>query len=107
MCLQLLNGAGELPIDWAETYGMNCRPVSQSANWLSRSEMLTALKQQQERVADVLANATAEQIERVADPERGPLTVSARIIHGCQDEAKHCGEMYLLLKLLRAAANGQ
>jgi len=103
LCLQLLEGVSELPDGWADTYGMNCRPVAETTDWLNRTDMLSALDQQRERILNVLAAATNEQLERVADPAKGPLTVSARIIHGCHDEAKHSGEMYLLLKLFRAS----
>ena len=40
-------------------------------------------------------------LAQIADPSRGPANIAARIIHGFHDEAKHCGEMYLLLKLCR------
>jgi hypothetical protein len=45
---------------------------------------------------------TDEQLGRpsVADPRH---TVRRSILHGLHDEACHCGEMYLLLKMRRIA----
>ncbi len=50
----------------------------------------------------VSRRAGDERLAKTADPGRGTATISDRIIHGLHDEAKHSGEMYLILKLCRA-----
>ena len=104
LCVELLTGISELPPGWADTFGMNCRPPDQTAEWISRAELANLLERQLLRVLELLATTTDRQLAETADPTRGPATVSARIIHGFHDEAKHCGEMYLLWKLCRAKA---
>jgi hypothetical protein len=102
LCIELLTGKSELPRHWLTMFGMNCEPVANRTEWPSRGETVERLEQQVQRILQLLASATREQLDKVANPQRGPATVSDRIIHGLHDEAKHCGEMYLLLKLFRA-----
>jgi len=91
--IQLLTGAGELPDGWAETFGARCRPVSETTNWPTRSEVRALLEAQLERLLALLGGDSGQLAV-------GP--VAERLIHGLHDEARHQGEMYLLLKLLRA-----
>src|SRR5690606_26520099 len=102
LCVELLTGQSELPPGWAGTFGMQCRPPQQTSDWPSRDELAALLERQLQRVLELLETTTDEQLAEPADLSRGPASVSARIIHGLHDEAKHCGEMYLLLKLCRA-----
>ncbi len=101
LCLRLLGHASEIDDQWASLYGMDCQSPSETTNWPTRNEMLDMLSDQQQRMLEVIDAADVADFQRVADPSRGPLTVSSRIIHACYDEAKHTGEMYLLLKLYR------
>lgn len=101
LCERLLGGAGHLPSDWSEKFGMNCRPPSENNEWPSREDLRGLLQAQLGRVLDLLAAASDNTLAEIADPSRGPATISDRIIHGLHDEAKHCGEMYLILKLCR------
>ena len=100
--IELLGGRSELPPGWAETFGMNCRPPNQTNDWPSQSELAGLLQRQLQRLLNLLDAASDQQLAQPADLSRGPAPISARIIHGLHDEAKHCGEMYLLLKLCRA-----
>ncbi len=78
------------------TYGDTCQ------TWASRDELRELLQGQLRRVLELLAAAGDERLAETADPHRGTATISDRIIHGWHDEAKHSGEMYLILKLCRA-----
>ena len=101
LCIGLLSGTNELDEEWDATFGMNCRPVAETMTWPDRDALLQKLRDQHQSILNVLDAASEADFDRVAAPERGPLTVSQRIVHGFHDEAKHCGEMYLLIKMCR------
>ena len=101
LCERLLGAGGHLPSNWSEKFGMNCTPPSQTKEWPSREELRSLLLAQLARILDLLAAASDDSLAQIADSSRGAATISDRIIHGLHDEAKHCGEMYLLLKLCR------
>jgi hypothetical protein len=94
LCIRLLTGQSELPTGWEETFGMQCRPPSETTDWPEKQLVLSLLQEQIERVVNLLRQREKE-ISQVADLYR-------RIIHGFHDEAKHQGEMYLLFKMCRA-----
>jgi hypothetical protein len=100
LCLQPLTGQSSLPEGWAETFGMDCRPVKSTTEWPSVARLQSLLREQLERMLEALAAADDLALAKIANT-RGD-TLAARIIHGLHDEAKHQGEMYLLLKLCRA-----
>ena len=101
LCEQLLGAGRQLPEDWEERFAMNCRPVGEIKSWPSRDQLRDLLTEQLQRVVKLISDANPQRLAEVACAERGPATVADRIIHGFHDEAKHCGEMYLLLKLCR------
>ncbi len=90
--IELITGVSELPDGWAAKFGANSRP-SQTTQWPQREELRQLLQAQLDRLNAVIT----EQQERLAD---GPLV--ERLIHGLHDEARHQGEMYLLLKLQKS-----
>jgi hypothetical protein len=94
LCERLLGAGGKLPSGWDDKFGMNCTPPNETREWPSREEL--------ERVLDLLAAASDDRLADIADPGRGSATLADRILHGLHDEAKHCGEMYLLFKMCRA-----
>lgn len=102
--IRLLTGAGELPDGWADTFGMNCRPVSETTEWPDRDFLAGLLEKQLDRLTELLGQSTEERLAEPADPVRGPMSVSARITHGLHDEARHCGEMHLLNKIFCSQA---
>jgi DinB family protein len=99
LCLEPLTGHSKLPAGWAETFGMNCRPVKTTTQWPSASAVETLLSDQLRRILAALEAADDAELGRVANP-RGD-TLAGRIIHGLHDEARQQGEMYLLTKLCR------
>jgi len=100
LCLQPITGRSSLPAGWAETFGMNCRPVRTTTEWPSVARLQSLLGEKLERILEALQQMNDAALGKVANA-RGD-TLAARIIHGLHDEAKHQGEMYLLLKLCRA-----
>ena len=103
----LLTGTLTLPDEWGESFGMDCRPVATTKTWPAQADMLSALETQKDQLVQQLQAVSDERLGEVAASERGPLTVADRIIHACHDEAKHSGEMYLLLKLCRSGNHGR
>jgi hypothetical protein len=95
-----LTGISELPPAWDEKFGADCRPVKLTRDWPSRSEVLQLLTEQQARLFALIAGLTAEQLVSDA-PAISRDSLLAAAIHGWHDEAKHQGEMHLLMKLFR------
>jgi DinB superfamily len=101
LCLEPLTGNSQLPPDWEKTFGMNCRPVKQTSRWPSREELKELLSVQLDQIIAAIGTASESRLAEVVNP-RGD-TLAGRIIHGLHDEARHQGEMYLLLKLCRVS----
>lgn len=98
--LQPLTGRSQLPPGWDEIFGMNCRPVATTKNWPTREKLTDLLTTQLIQLHAALAKTSESDFDKVVN-ERGS-TLSGRVIHGLHDEAKHQGEMHLLMKLCRA-----
>jgi hypothetical protein len=101
--VECVTGRTELPAGWAETFGADCRPVSLSNQlkaWPAREEISQRLTAQLTRFIGLLKPLTAGQL--AAPPATGGESLVSSLIHGWHDEAKHQGEMQLLLKLQRA-----
>jgi hypothetical protein len=102
----LLTGKSELPVGWDETFGMNCRPVAETKAWPSRHTIDRHLREQGQRLIALLADLPPARLEIPAASD-GSRTLAGRILHGLHDEAKHQGEMYLLLKMCRARGSAK
>jgi hypothetical protein len=103
--IEILTGKSELPSGWAETFGMECRPVkltNQLQAWPKRSEVERLLGQQLTRIIQLLQNLSPDQLAADARPIDGDRNLLSCAVHAWHDEAKHQGEMYLLLKMQRA-----
>jgi hypothetical protein len=103
LCLQPLTGQSHLQPGWAATFGMNCRPPAETYGWPSEQSLAFQL-----RLEEILVACTrhADRLEASEpEPARGWGLVPG-ILHGLHDEARHQGEMYLLLKLCRAGHSG-
>jgi hypothetical protein len=99
--LELLTGRSELPQGWSETFGMDCRPVKDTTDWPAREQLLEMLATQLDQIFLALSGADDQRLGQVVT-ESG-ATLASRILHGLHDEAKHQGEMCLLIKMCRAA----
>lgn len=101
--IELVTGRTELPTGWAETFGADCRPVSLSNQlqaWPARAEIAQRLSEQLPRLIGLLKSLASDQL---ASPHAsGGESLVSSLVHGWHDEAKHQGEMQLLLKLQRA-----
>jgi hypothetical protein len=102
LCLEPLTGRSSLPAGWEQTFGMNCRPVKNTAHWPTREEISSLLNSQFDQIHAALDAAGEAALSKIVNA-RGD-TLAGRIIHGFHDEAKHQGEMHLLTKLCRDRA---
>jgi len=99
MCVEPLSGVSDLSDGWADMFGMDSRPAAAMSKWPSRSEVLLFLQAQLRCMLDLLNDVSAERLAGPVATLGGNRSLSGWIIHGLHDEAKHCGEMYLLWKL--------
>jgi hypothetical protein len=83
---------------------MGSRPAQATA-WPARDDLLTRLNDQLTRLHAVLNALPDAALDRLP-PHAHPgdrRTLGQCILHASHDEAKHQGEMYLLLKMQRLA----
>jgi len=102
LCIRPLIGHSELPAGWSESFGQHCRPVATTKNWPTAPEIGRHLEAQLERILELLAEHAEQIAQRGHEvPVSGGWPLLAGIVHGWHYEARHQGEMYLLLKLCR------
>jgi hypothetical protein len=82
-------------------FGSRCRPVGQTTQWPGRGKVSALLRDQLARMLELFLSQAPRLAEIAPDPP-GDWQLVRGIIHGLHDEARHQGEMYLLLKLCRA-----
>lgn len=86
------------PADWFDKFSWASKPAAVKS-WPALADVVTQLKDQQERLGSILTNLTPQQLSQpVGDPAKG-RTLRYSILHGLHDEAGHQGEMWLLKKL--------
>jgi hypothetical protein len=93
----------QAPDGWFGMFGWGSRPADvPEGRWPPLPEVIRRLEAQRERLRRVIGALTEEELGRpsAADPRH---TVRRSILHGLHDEACHCGEIYLLLKMQRSA----
>ncbi len=103
LCLQPLTGKNSLPQDWDKAFGMDCQPVKTQRQWPAREQIAELLRTQLDEILATIEHAGEAKLAGAANT-RGD-TLGSRIIHGFHDEARHQGEMYLLIKMRRASDN--
>ena len=104
LIVEPLTGNSELPPGWAETFGQDCRPVRETTSWPDLAEVRQRLADQLPRLIALLEGAPADRLQAIDAPADG-WNLPRGILHGLHDEARHHGEMYLLLKQCAAHAN--
>lgn len=100
-----MTGRSYLPEGWRETFGQHSRPERTQHHWPSAKDVDEQLVRQLE-----LWVHTVEQLpaHRWDDPEPHSINgwpLLQGVLHGWHDEAKHQGEMYLLLKMQQHASS--
>ncbi len=99
--LEPMTGKSYLPSGWRELFGQHSRPLAAAVDWPTPAEVDALLARQLELwVEAVRQTPEARWTDRQRNPRNGwPLLPG--VLHGLHDEAKHQGEMYLLLKMQR------
>jgi hypothetical protein len=92
------------PGGWFEMFGWNSRPAEvKPAAWPSLETVIYELRLQHGRIRKLVANLSEERLTSPAlgRPDRTPRFL---VVHALHDEACHGGEIWLLRKMLAAAA---
>jgi hypothetical protein len=98
LCIEPLTGRSELPPEWSERFGQDCRPVAQTRDWPERVEVRQRLELQLHRLLE-LFEEHGPRLTSLTPDRAGEWELMRDLLHGLHDEARHQGEMYLLLKL--------
>ncbi|MFP4144496.1 MAG: DinB family protein [Phycisphaeraceae bacterium] len=106
LCVRQLSGESQLPDGWGDIFGMDCDPVAERTDWPDRQQVLDLLEKQQGEMLRLLEDADEAALSRQPSPDAG-MTVAGKILHGLHDEAKHQGEIHLLIKQWRAQHDWQ
>ena len=104
-CLSLwaIERQPQVPAGWMELFSWDSRPAAVLASaWPPLAEVVRELKAQYERLRDIIAGLTPEQLA-APSAERDGAPVRYSILHALHDEACHTGEIWLLRKLYALA----
>jgi hypothetical protein len=97
--LPAAGGTPQYPKGWFEIFGWQSRPAAVPRQaWPELGDVVARLREQRDRLREVIGNLSAEQLSRVTDPARN-RTLRYSIVHGLHDEACHQGEIHLLRKM--------
>src|SRR5688572_4873127 len=80
LTIEPIIGQSELPADWAESFGMDCRPVSQTRDWPDRSTIHQLLTRQLARIEQLIAALPPQRLAVAQSMLRRRSLVSS-IIH--------------------------
>jgi hypothetical protein len=94
------------PDGWFELFSWESRPQTVQADcWPALALIAEQLISQRERLLFTFSRLTEAQLD-VALPARRHQSVRREIVHALHDEACHCGEIWLLRKLLTRRSGG-
>lgn len=99
LCVEPLSGSSELPPGWIEKFGMNSKPA-ETLDWPDRVELLQLLNTQLDRLIG-LFDEHATRLTQIGPNRDDGWDLTRGVIHALHDEARHQGEMRLLMKLRR------
>jgi hypothetical protein len=100
LTLKALGRKTRIPSGWYDMFSWDSLPGQVAADrWPRLTEVIAALREQHERMKQTVGRLTSEELDQPS--ARNPAkTVRYDILHALHDEACHCGEIYLLRKLL-------
>jgi hypothetical protein len=104
----VMEAAGELPQipeGWFDIFSWQSDPAHvASYRWPTLAQVIAELTDQRTRLRQMISSLGEEQLSREL-LGRGNHTARYAIIHGLHDEACHSGEIWLLRKMIRSAAD--
>jgi hypothetical protein len=99
LTLGALGSTPQVPAGWFAMFSWESRPGQVPADrWPKLAEVVSELRAQHGRLRRLIGGLTEAQLDRPA-VGNSARTVRSSIVHGLHDEACHCGEAYLLLKM--------
>ncbi len=99
LCVEPLSGSSELPPGWTEKFGMNSKPA-ETLDWPDRVELMKLLTIQLDRMMG-LFDEHAVRLTQIGPNRDDGWDLTRGVIHALHDEARHQGEMRLLIKMRR------
>jgi hypothetical protein len=91
---------------WFQLFGWESRPATIRADrWPPLATIVQELTAQRERLRDRFARLSESDLDNVRHASRHQ-SVRRQIVHAIHDEGCHCGEIWLLRKLLARRAGG-
>ncbi|HXY35308.1 MAG TPA: DinB family protein [Planctomycetaceae bacterium] len=100
LCASAIGNEPVAPEGWIELFSWDSRPQDVAPEqWPALQSIVEQLVSQHRRLHATFARLTDDELE-VALPASRHQTVRRKIIHALHDEACHCGEMWLLRKML-------
>ncbi len=96
-----LGNEPEVPEGWFAMFSWESNPANiDPQTWPPLDDVVSALKQQYERLRVKIEALTPEQLD-APEPGNGTHNVRYAILHGLHDEARHSGEISLLRKMMK------
>ena len=102
-----LAGQSELPAGWENLFASGSDPTRPPAPWPERAVLADELRQQYERMAELLDTAGRTKARSSGRDRQEWLRFAASLIHGIHDEARHQGQMSLLIRLAARSGGGR
>jgi hypothetical protein len=100
LCAQALGADPTALPGWFETFGWDSNPRQiRRDDWPQLAILVQQLNVQHLRLRTQFAQLHESQLDAVL-PQSRHLTVRGKIVHAIHDEACHCGEMWLLRKMI-------
>jgi hypothetical protein len=102
LTMESLGNSPRIPPGWFEMFGWDSDPARVAADrWPTLAAVVGALHEQRERLRPLIAALGHDELSKPS-PRGGDRTIWRTILHALHDEARHSGEISVLLKLIAA-----
>ena len=105
LVMEAIGELPQIPEGWFDIFSWQSDPAHiASYRWPTLAQVIAELTDQRTRLRGMIDSLDEEQLSRELTG-RGNHTARYAIVHGLHDEACHSGEIWLLRKMIRSAAN--